>query len=135
MTRTEPGDVVMSTCARTMPDWPVPARSCSGGLASVWPAPHEAALDRPVFPESVSPKPGLGRQADRSCRRQVVRPPLRRQRGRASHSPCLRQPALVHRPYLHLLDWHAALRYRCSFDPGRDMLCILTSPPRWLQWP
>ena len=135
MTRTEPGDIVMSSCARTMPDWPVPARSCSGGLASVWPASHEAALDRPVFPESVSSKPGPGRLADRSCRRQLVRPPLRRQRGRASHSPCLRQPALVHRLYLYLLDWRAALRYGCSFDPGRDMLCLLTSPPRWLQWP
>ena len=25
--------------------------------------------------------------------------------------------------------------YGWSSDPGRDMLCIFISPPRWLQWP
>ena len=37
--------------------------------------------------------------------------------------------------YLYLREWPAAALPGCSIDPGRDMLCIHTSPPPWLQWP
>ena len=43
-------------------------------------------------------------------------------------------------PGPHPLYWYLPKRPAvalsgCPSDPGRDMLCILTSPPRWLQWP
>jgi hypothetical protein len=49
--------------------------------------------------------------------------------------PCPRQPALALPLYLYLLGRYATPICGCSFDPGRDILCILISPPRRLQWP
>jgi len=46
-----------------------------------------------------------------------------------------RSSPLAHPLYLYLPEWPAVALPGWSIDPGRDMLCILTSPPRWLQWP
>jgi hypothetical protein len=105
MTRTGPADVVVSACARIVPGWPVPARPGPRGLAA------------------------------QSRRPRLVRPPLRRQRARAPQSPSPRLPTLAYPLYLYLFGWHAATFFGWSIDPGRDILCILTSPLRRLQWP
>jgi hypothetical protein len=117
MTRTGPTDVVMPACRRTVPGRPVLNWPGSRGLPSVPPAPGVPDVARAVFPgeESVKPVPG----------RLPARP------GR----PRLAGPLPVHPLYLYLLKRPAVALPGCPFDPGRDMLCILTSPPRWLQWP
>ena len=130
MTRTGPADVVVSACARIMP-----ARPSSRGLVSAGPASREAPPIRSVFLTSASCKPASRRLAARSGRPRLVRRPLRLQRARAPYSPCPRLPALAYPLYLYLLERPAAALPGCSIDPGRDMLCILTLPPRWLQWP
>jgi hypothetical protein len=130
MTRTGPADVVVSACART-----VPARPGSCGLVSAGPASRGAAPTRSVFLGSASGKPASRRLAGQSWRPRFLRPPLRRQRAWAPHSPGPRLPALAYPLYLYLLRWHAATFYGWSFDPGRDILCILISPLRQLQWP
>jgi hypothetical protein len=124
MTRTGPADVVVSACARI-----VPARPGSCGLVSV------GSPTRSVFLRSASCKPASCRPAGQSCRPRFLGPPLRRQRAWAPCSPCPRPPTLAYPLYLYLLRWHAATFYRWSFDPGRDILCILISPLRRLQWP
>ena len=115
MTRTGPADAVMSACARTAPDW--------------------SASVRPVSRGPASGKSASCRAAGRSCRLRPVRPPLRRQRARAPCPPCPPRPVLVHPLYLYLLPCHAATQFGWSSDPGRDVLCLLISPLRWLQWP
>ena len=105
MTKTGPADVGMSACGSTGPGTPVRPRPGFCERVSVWSASRDPAFARAVFPGSASFKP-----ADRRLR--PVCASLRYQRVLASHP-----------------------RYGCSFDPGRDMLCIVTSPPRWLQWP
>jgi hypothetical protein len=87
---------------------------------------------------SASFKPADHRLAGRSGRLRPVCPPQRPQCARAacpSHPRYPRQPALTHPLYLYLLGWHSAPLYGWSSDPGRDVLWILISPPRWLQWP
>jgi hypothetical protein len=75
---------------------------------------------------------GCPAPAVRSGRLRSARPPLIPQRTPVPQ-PC--QPMPEHRLYLYLFQWHAATLFGCSFDPGRDVLCILTSPRRWLRWP
>jgi hypothetical protein len=143
MTRTGPADVVMSACRRIAPGRLALARSGSrelgfGWPGFGWPARRESAFARAVLPASPSGQPAHCRLAGRSGRLQSACPLLRSQRVRPArfpHPPCPRSPAFVHPLHLYLLRWHTAPLYGWSFDPGRDMLCIFISPPRWLQLP
>jgi len=145
MTTTGPADIVMAACSPAVAGLLVPARPGFRELVSVWPASGEPTVVRAVFPGSASFKPAVDRMTGRSRARQPhPRPP-------ASTQP--HQPHQPHRParapgpprpwssplarplYLYLLEWPAVALPGWSIDPGRDMLCILTSPPRWLQWP
>lgn len=132
MTVTAPADAVVSGCAHTAPRRPAAARSHAREPASVWLTSRWQAFARPVFPGSASFKP-----AGRSCHPRSIHPLPHRQYVR---TPCPRRPRLVHPLYLYLLTWHAATRSGWSVDPGsvdpgRDILCTLTSPLRWLRRP
>jgi len=129
MTRTGPTDVVVSARGRATAGRPVLARPGSREPISVWPTLGEPTVVRAVFPGFASSKPAPGWLARR------LRPalPMPEQRVRAPRPPC--SPALAHPLYLYLLEWPAAAAPGYPFDPGRVMLCILTSPPRSLQWP
>ncbi len=135
MTRTGPADVVMPARHSTVTGRPVLARPGSGESGSDWAGRRGPAFDRHAFPGSAFGKPTHHQLAGRSDRLRSARPP----RARAAHPPHPRYPrrlALTHPLYLYLLGWRAASVYGWSSDPGRDILCILTtSPPRWLQWP
>jgi hypothetical protein len=136
MTRTGPGVVAVPACRRTPPRRPArPAltRPSSREPALARPAPGAPATARAVFPGEESFKPGLGRLAARPGRLHLTGQLTRHQRIGAPGLPCFRLPA--HPLYLYQLKRPAVAPSGCSFDPGRDMLCILTSPPRWLQWP
>jgi hypothetical protein len=142
MTRTGPTDVVMPAYHRTVPGWPVPAWP-----VPAWPGSHEpgsgwadcreSLVAGTVLPGSASLKPAHPRFAGRSGRLRPSCPPRpeRAQTARPPHPPCPRQPALAHPIYSNLLEPDTTSICGWSFDPGRDMLCIFTSPPRWLQWP
>ena len=131
MTSTGPADVAMAACSHAVAGPLVPARPGFRELVSVWPASGEPTVVRAVFPGSASFKPAAGRVPGRSRRRQrYLRPPASTLPHRPAQSSSLAYPL-----YLYLLEWPAAAPPGCSIDPGRDMLCILTSPPRWLQWP
>ena len=140
MTRTGPADVVVSGHGLATPCRPILTRSDSRGprSRSDRDGSHESTVARAVFPGSGSVKPAHGRLAGRPGRLWPAYPPLRRPRAQTAHlphPPCPRQPALVHPVYLYPLGWRSAPPYGWSFDPGRDILCLLLSPPRWLQWP
>ncbi len=143
MTRTGPGDVGVPACPRTVPGWPPPARPGSHKPGSRhepgsgWVGCRESAFAGTVRPGSASFEPAHPRFARRSGRLWPSCPPQpqRAHTARPPHPPCPRQPALALPLYLYLLGRHATPIYGCSFDPGRDMLCLLTSPPQWLQWP
>jgi hypothetical protein len=75
------------------------------------------------------------RPTARSCRLRPVSAELPQRLAVAPCPPCPRQPLHVHPLYLYVLPRHAATHSGWSFDPGRDMLCILTLPPQWGQWP
>ncbi len=153
MTRTGPADVVMSACHSIAPGrlalarpgsrepgfgWPGFGWPSFGWPGFGWPARRESAFARAVLPASPSGQPAHCRLAGRSGRLKSACPLLRSQRvrpARLPHPPCPRSPALVHPLDLYLLRWHTAPLYGWSFDPGRDMLCIFISPPRWLQLP
>ena len=139
MTRTGLADVVMSACGHDAAGRPVPARPGFRELVSVWPASGEPTVVRAVFPGSVSFKPAVDRMTGPSRTRQPdPRLPASTQAqrpARAPGQPCPRSSPLAHPVYLYLLEWSAVALPGWSIDPGRDMLCILTSPPRWLQWP
>jgi hypothetical protein len=117
MTRTLAADAVMSACAR---------------IASRRPA---RARGRHVSRRSAYVRRASHGTAATSCRFGPGRPALPHQHAAASHPPCPRQPVHIHPLYLYLLERHAATHCGWSFDPGRDILCILISPLRWLQWP
>jgi hypothetical protein len=137
MTRTGPADVVMSACDHTAPGWPTPGQPSSREPGSDWAGCRRPAFARAAFTGSAPPKPAHHRLAGRASRLRPVCPPPP-QHARAAHKPhppCPQRPALVHPLYLYLLGWHTAPLYGWSFDPGRDILCILISPPRRLQWP
>jgi hypothetical protein len=126
MTRTGPADAVLPACRRAAAGRPVLTRPRdSRGLAPIrlvaawsstawsstaWSAAGVPAVVRAVFPGEGPFKPVPGRRP-----------------------PCSVSPP--HRLYLYVLKRPAVALSGCPFDPGRDMLCILTSPPRWLQWP
>ena len=133
MTRTGPTGVVMSACGHATAGRPVLAPPGCRELVSVWPACGEPTVVRAVFPGLASFKPAPRGLAARSRRLRRGPPAPPRQRVRGRRPPGLRPPA--HPLYLNLLEWPAAAPPGCPFDPGRDMLCIRTSPPRWLQWP
>ena len=137
MTRTGPADVVMLAYHRTVPGWPVPARPDSHEPGSGRVGCRESAFAATFFPGSASFKPTHPRFAGRSGRLRPSCPPRPRhaQTARSPHPPCPRKPALAHPLYLYLLERHTTPISGWSFDPGRDILCILTSPPPWLQWP
>ena len=122
MTTTGPAGVVMAACSPAVAGLLVPARPGFRELVSVWPASGEPTVVRAVFPGSVYFKPAVDRMTGRSRARQPdPRPPASTQ----PHRPA-RAPGRADGPAVALPEW--------SIDPGRDMLCILTSP-RWLQWP
>ena len=125
MTSTGPADVVMSACGHAKPSRPVLARPGSRELLCVRPASGEPAFARAVFPREAAVKPASGRP----------RPAGPWPRTQRAGTPCPRPPARAHPLYLYLLKWRATAPSGSSFDPGRVMLCIRTSPPRWLQWP
>jgi len=158
MTRTGPADVVMSGCDRAAAGRPVLSRPGFRELVSGWPACGEPTVVRAVFPGSDSFKPVAFRSADRSLQPQPhYRQPLPGTGGSRPPSPlaplpslpshravrvpgpprrpCPRSPALAYRPYSYPPQWPGTALPGYSSDPGRDMLCICTSLPRWLQWP
>src|SRR5580693_3265127 len=119
MTRTLTAGTVMSACDHTP----------SGGStpALVWPVSRGSyASHGSAYVRRASCPPAVG-----SGRLRPARPPLIPQRAGVPR-PC--QPMPEDRLYLYLYQWHAATLFGCSFDPGRDVLCLLTSP-RWLHWP
>ena len=138
MTTTGPAGVVMAACSPAVAGPLVSARPGFRELVSAWPASGEPTVVRAVFPGSVYFKPAVDRMTGRSRARQPdPRPPASAQPhrpARAPGPPCPRSSPLAHPPCLYLLEWPAVALPEWSIDPGRDMLCILTSP-RWLQWP
>ena len=158
MTRTGPADVVMSGCGRAPAGRPVLSRSGFRDLVSGRPACGEPTVVRAVFPKSDSFKPVTFRSADRSLQPQPHHqsPPPRTAGSRPpyplapppsmpSHR-AVRAPGPPRPPYprssavacpldLYLPEWPGTALPGSPSDPGRDMLCIFTSPPRWLQWP
>jgi len=135
MIRTGPADAVVSAYSRAAPGWAVPARPGSRELLSARPASRPPASGAP-FPGAATLKPASGRLAGRSGRSRPACLLLRQQqRVRAPHPPGPRPPAPADPLYLYLLKWHPVPLFGSSFDPGRDTLCMLTSPPPWLQWP
>jgi hypothetical protein len=142
MTTTGPADFVMAACAHAVAGPLVPARPGFRELVSVWPASGEPTVVRAVFPGSASFKPAVDRMTGRSRPRQPdPRPPASTQThqphrpARAPGPSYPRSSPLAHPLYLYLLERPAVALPGWSIDPGRDMLCILTSPPRWLQSP
>jgi hypothetical protein len=138
MTSTGLADVTMSACGRASAGRPVLAQPGFRELVSVWPLSREPTVVRAVFPCSVSLKPASCRPPGRPRRAQLYppKPPHRPVRESGSpRPPCRRPPALAYPVYLYLPEWPGTAVSVSSFDPGRDVLCILTSPPRWLQWP
>jgi hypothetical protein len=145
MTTTGPADVVMAACAHAVAGPLVSARPGFRELVSVWPASGEPTVVRAVFPGSASVKPAVDRMTGRSRPRQPdPRPPASTQTHqthqphRAARAPGPSYPRsspLANPLYLYLLERPAVALPGWSIDPGRDMLCLLTSPPRWLQSP
>jgi len=138
MTRTGPADVGMSACGHAAAARQVLARRGFRELVSVWPASGEPTLVRAVFPRSARFKPAFDRGPGRFRGLRPGGPVPPHRPGRAAgpqRPPCPRPSWIAYPLYLYLLEWPAAALPGCSIDPGRDMLCILTSPPRWLQWP
>jgi hypothetical protein len=132
MTRTGPTEVVMSARGHATPS----RRGARPGfreLVSVCPASGEPTVIRAVFPGLASYKPVPGSLAPRSRQFRPIPPMPRHQRVQTRRPPYPRSPA--HPLYLYLLEWPDAALPGYPFDPGRVMLCILPSPPRWLQWP
>ncbi len=128
MTRIGPGDVAVPSCKRTPLRRPALTRPSSRELAFARTALGAPVAARAVFPGEETFKPGSGWLTGRPRRRhlagQLTRP-------RRIVAPCpqgFRLP--VHPLYLYQLKRPAVALSGCSFDPGRDMLCILTSPPR-----
>ena len=135
MTTTGPANVVMAACSHAVADPLVPARPGFRELVSVWPASGEPTLVRAVFPRPACFKPAFDRVPGRSRGLQSARPMPPHRSARAPGPPCPRPSWIANPLYLYLREWPAAALPGCSIDPGRDMLCILTSPPRWLQSP
>ena len=133
MTRMGPGEVAMPACRRTPPRRSALTRPSSCELVFTRPAPGAPAIARAVFPGEESFKPGPARLPGRPRWLRPAGQLARYRRIAAPRRPCSRPPA--HPLYLYLLKRPATAPSGSSFDPGRDMLCILTSPPRWLQWP
>jgi hypothetical protein len=129
MTRTVVADAAMSACAHAASARPAPI--------PVWPVPGEPAVSRgsAVSREPACARGVPGRLAARSYRLGPARQPLPPQRAEMPRPPYPRQPVPVHPLYLYLPQWHVATIFGWSFDPGRDILCILILPLRWLQWP
>jgi hypothetical protein len=135
MMRRGPAEVVMSACGHAVARRPVLARPGFRELVSVWPASGEPTLVRAVFPRSARFKPAIDRVPGRARGLPSAGPMPPRRPVRAPGSPCPRPSWIANPLYLYLREWPAAAPPGCSIDPGRDMLCILTSPPRWLLWP
>jgi hypothetical protein len=135
MTRRGPADVVVSACGHAPARRPVPARPGVRELVSVWPASGEPTLVRAVFPRSACFKPAFERVPGRPRGLPSAGPMPPHRLLRAPGLPCPRPSWIADPLYLYLREWPAAALPGCSIDPGRDMLCILTSPPQWLQWP
>ena len=129
MTRTGPTDAVMPTCTR-IADGPVSALIAFRAPGSVWCTPREPTSARPVFPRVALVNHACGRFAGRPGRFWSA--------GQGSRCPRVSEQKFLgsptHRIYLCLLKHRAAALYGSSVDPGRDMLCTL-STPRWTQWP
>jgi len=138
MNKTGPADSVMPACGCAPPRRPVLTRAGSCELVGVLPLSTRPAARVPgvvgaVFPGDEFFKPVPGRPAARPGRLRPAGSFPRPRRAGALCPPCSGPPA--HPLYLYLLKRPAVALSGCPFAPGRDMLCILTSPPRWLQWP
>ena len=137
MTRTWLAYAVTSARSHAAPSWAGPARPGPRELVPVRPASRPPASAGAVRPGSASLRPASARLASRPRRFRPSDPSPRPQRApgpRFARPPCRRSPAFTHPNHAYLLEWPALLPER-SFDPGRDMLCLHTSPPRWPQWP
>jgi hypothetical protein len=108
MTRTLVADVTMSACGHAVSGCPNPI-TADPTRASGGPVPRGPV----VPPQQVVPRPGAAGTPWPS-------------------SP--RPPVLVHPLYSYLPQRHTARLSGSSFDPGRDVLCILISPLPWHQW-
>jgi hypothetical protein len=129
MTRIGPTDVVMPACGRAAA-YRVSVLTVFRALGSVWRALCEPTSAGPAFPSMASVKPSSGRPAGRSGRFRSASQRSRCPRVSEQHLPS--SPA--YRFYSHLLKRRGTALYGCSVDPGRAMLCTVSSP-RWPQWP
>jgi hypothetical protein len=133
LTRPGPRDARGLAPIRFAPAWFNAACFGTAWSSTVQPASGVPAVVRAVFPGEGPFKPVSGRLAARPRRRCPADLLPRPWPAGAPRPPCAGSPP--HPLYLYLLKRPAVALSRCLFDPGRDMLCILTSPPRWLQWP
>jgi hypothetical protein len=120
MTWTAAADVVMPACARA-------AAACAA-------SPHIASLHTvtPGPVPAVGRRPAACRPVGRRGRPGGVRPPLLCHPAGALEQ---RRPPYVLPPHRHLLRCDVAMLAGWPSDPGRDVLCLLTSPPRWFPSP
>jgi hypothetical protein len=124
MTRTGPIAFVMSACRSVGAGRSVFARPRASCLAFA-----ESPVVRAVFLGAFSSKPAVGRS-------RRPKPPLPAPRHRRVTIRRSRPLTPAHPPlYLYLPEWPGTALPGSSFDPGRDMLCILTSLRRWLLRP
>ncbi len=112
MTRTGTAHAVMSACPRTVP--------CRSGGALVRPVTDGPASVWPAFFWPGSHETGAWPVSRRSIGR-----PCRAGLAGASRPRCTRPPGRVEPPCLYRLQRLAAQHTGWSFDPGRDVLCLL----------
>ena len=141
MTRPGPADAVMPAWRHAAAGRPVltrPGLCASRGpvplrFASVRPAIGVPTIVRAVFPGEALFKPPPGRHPVRPGQRSPAGLLPRPRPAGMPRPPC--SGPRPHPLYLYLPKRPAGAPSGGLFDPGRDMLGILTSPPRWLQWP
>jgi hypothetical protein len=135
MTWTAAADAVMPACARTAAARPALPPIASLPIASLHLASLHLASPRTDTPRpvpAVSRRPAACRPVGRRDRPGWVRPPLLRHPAGALEQRTLPYVLPLHR---HLLRRDVATLAGWPSDPGRDVLCLLTSPPRWLRSP
>jgi hypothetical protein len=113
MTWTAAADAVMSACP--------PAVAARPGLACVRVPAHD-----PGFVPATARRP-----ASHSRRPDHARPPVLHD---PVGAPQRRKPGYVRLLHRHPLRGGVATLAGWPSDPGRDVLCLLTSPPRWFRW-
>jgi len=141
MTRTLAADAAMSACDRAASGRPGPpfARPVTpesypsrGSYAACESCPSRgpraarasyAACGSCASRGSACVRRAFGPPVVRSGRLGPARTPLISPSARVPR-PC--RSVSVHRLYLYLIHWPNATLFSCSFDPGRDVLCIIS---------